>query len=469
MRRVFAWHWRLGSISQKATNCVRSGHVQIATLYIRKSLVAMSTDNGITNSRGISRRVPAADLLAGMAVFWLLGSYMLPNTVFGRISPTNLMIPQMAHGADIRLSAASIVVLVAALALLSVRVTRRRSHAGATVLIVAAALGLRLVVSVFGEGRPGGAFDNTSTLAALAVGLLAGCYSSGAVVLVCLSSVQAFYAMYDMHYQSYAFHSGELQRAVGSFDNPESLSIVMLASLPISICAASRAKSSASQFLLLAGCGGQFAALTLCWSRGGAVAIGCAVIWLVWYLTRSRWSVAMSVLFAVLFALLTFHQRATDTRVLSTLAWCTSEHLDLWRSGFGIFGGQPLIGAGIGALSLPISIPTGIQGLMLPQTMRDPQNVLIYCLASMGILGGLLYGAYVWAVIGALKFCRDRWTASGLGAAWVALAVAGMFNTIFLDPVHLVGSVLLGLLTGSTVESSGALQTPSERGEGHGL
>ncbi|MDE2106367.1 MAG: O-antigen ligase family protein [Patescibacteria group bacterium] len=266
-------------------------------------------------------------------------------------------------------------------------------------------------------------------------------------LIVVIGAVQSVIAIVGLAHHSLLMYSGTVMRAAGSFLSPNSLYTLMLFCLIPGIVAVLSARSAASLLPLAMACSTMFAALLLTWSRGGALAIGVAAVWIAARIGGRRHAAAAAIA-SLMLVLITFHVRTHDQTSMASTQRSNASRLSSLRSGIAMVARHWELGYGTGALADPVPVVT--DGVVSGSVALNPRNMPLLFLEENGVLGELVALAACVLVLRALYLRRGE-MATSLGAIWCAAVTSGLFDTPFLVKSRPDGNVLLGLLLGATL------------------
>ncbi len=243
------------------------------------------------------------------------------------------------------------------------------------------------------------------------------------------------------------FVSGTVIRSGGSFGSPTELSVVAVFILPLAIRGVLRSSATAERtyFMIAAAC--LLAALVLTWERSAVAACLGAMLWL------ARKTVPQRHQFAILAAALgllfvVFHVRSSGPINAASSARSVQGRAVLMQAAALAFRHHWFDGVGVGRLSLPVKIE--VAGRPARVSLMDPHNQILFWLAEMGIVGGILVVSLAWFVCRALKESGAAWR-DGVAAVWLSVLIAAMFNTLFGLSGFGCGNMLIGSLLGITM------------------
>jgi hypothetical protein len=267
------------------------------------------------------------------------------------------------------------------------------------------------------------------------------------LVLTVCGALQCVIAIYYQSKGMHVFISGTVARAGGTFGTPAVLYLIPLFMLPIALQDGFVAEGSGSSTLAMACASVMFAALVLTWERTGFLAVLVALFWLVrkHVSTRNQRFALALVLLLICGA---FWVRSNGPVNGRSSAHSITSRAALLEMGIQTFGHNWLDGVGIGRLSVPV--PVTFRGVTADVQMLEPYNQFVFWLDEMGILGGALFLLFAFSVYRAIGSARSP-MARGVAAVWIAVLVAGMFNTIFGASDSGCGNMLIGSLIGITL------------------
>lgn len=401
----------------------------------------------------VSKRVRNSSMAAcGYLVSaWLLTYYLLPGTVWSRFSPFNNSFLFELGSSNLYWLLALAIFCTAVLFSYSRWNTKADANA-ALLCLVSLYLGV-YILTALGWRQDVVATNNCfRVLAATSTGLLVArlCGRSErlAQVLCVLAAVQGTYALYYHKLGHNVFQSGDVARAGGTFNHPNGVYTVMMLCLPLVIACAVNAQSLSARAFWMICASVVFAALMITWYRGGILGAAFGVTWLTYRLTKSKQTaVLVAVALATAFLLAVYQRTNGDVNQQSSHRSVQGRYL-LWHRGLGVFQHHWLTGVGLGALEMPVTV-TKLNGKK-HQVIIEPKNVVLHWLAEMGLGGGILFVLFVIAIVNVIRRHSSP-IASALGASWLSLVVAGMFDTPFGTADRFYGNALVGALLGAVL------------------
>ncbi|MGC8785447.1 MAG: transglycosylase domain-containing protein, partial [Armatimonadota bacterium] len=248
------------------------------------------------------------------------------------------------------------------------------------------------------------------------------------------------------------------RRAGGSFHTtqPNTLYPLSMLAVPVAMAYALHAPNKASRIFYLACTGINIAALVFTFSRAGWLGLSLACLFLSWVERRwfhsSRVSAALLILAFVL--LVSTALVRTQGRLIGNREDRAARgRIAIWKVALMCVKAHPVLGSGIGTYRLQQSQHMTDELLRYGPANEEAKNLLLSILADTGLVGLLLWGN-VWmrcAVLCQQCFHRDassRTMLIGSGASYVALHVAGLFDTPILHTARVPSTLFAFLLLG---------------------
>ena len=417
----------------------------------------------ISSSTGdsIPDRLLDASLRVVVAV-WLMAGFVLPNTFPGSVSAASCF-PDGSAGpvSALAVSTAVGVCLVVWLLLKPSAPSRPAALLWWLTLIYLAAITTFAFLQCKTPVAVNSAFLLLATFAAgLTFARVCGGSKLTARVLCGLGTVQACGTIYGRLGEYTASGASEVLRAGGTFGHPTGVYTVMLFCLPPAVALAVAGRTRSEKIVWAFASALMFTALTLTWYRGGLLAAAVGLLWLCGRTARRKWPVLLlgGALALVLFTAV-YVRSAGRLHALGSDGPLQSRYV-LWWEGWHSLETHWPSGVGVTGLHLPMHSDDG--GVPNDQMYPDPHNLPLFWLDEMGVGGGLLFLAFLVCIAGVVRR-SDAPLAGGLGAAWLALLVAGIFDTPFGlgTKERAFANALSGALLGATL----LLDRP-ERGKG---
>lgn len=384
--------------------------------------------NSLTEGYSIPDRLLDASLRSVVAV-WLMAGFVLPNTPPGQVSVASCF-PDASKGpvSVFAVSTAVGVFLVVWLLLKPSAPSQPAVLLWWLTLIYAASI----TAFAFLQIKTPTANSAFLLLATFAAGLTFARVCGGsrptARVLCVLGTVQACCTIYGRLGERTAFVVPEVLRAGGTFGHPMGVYTVMLFCLPPTVALAVAGRTRAEKIVWAVTSALMFTALILTWYRGGLLAVSVGLIWLYGRTARRKWpALLLGGALAVVLLTAVYVRSAGRLHALGSDGPLQSRYV-LWREGWQSLEAHWPTGVGVTGLHLPMH--SDDDGIPADQMYPDPHNLPLFWLDEMGVGGGLLFLAFL-VCIGGVVRRSDVPLAVGLGAAWLALLVAGMFDTPF--------------------------------------
>lgn len=270
------------------------------------------------------------------------------------------------------------------------------------------------------------------------------------LALVACGAVQSVVAVAYHAMRVDAFVPGAIVPAGGTFHAPGALFLVPLFILPFAAQGILVAERTASRAFFMLCAAGITAALILTWELSGVAAALLSVLWLARKLLAGRRQLAaLALAFVLIFAVI--YVRGGGPMSVASAARSAQGRARLILVGASTFSRHWLDGVGVGRLLLPMQVE--ISGRPANVFLPDPSNQFLFCLDEMGVAGAVLIGAFAWFIYRTVRESRSRWT-EPVAAAWISVALAGLFNTLFGWSDFGPGGMLFGSLLGITMRLS---------------
>ncbi len=251
------------------------------------------------------------------------------------------------------------------------------------------------------------------------------------------------------------FMSGDVARACGTFTNPNDLYLIALFILPLAVQRILSSKNSLTSAFYMMSSASMAAALTLTWVRSGFIAVCVGLFWLMRsYLNRRAQLIAVFVGAALIFGI--FFQRSNGPVNQISANRSIESRSFLLKEGIATFAHHPLTGIGLGRLTLPV--PVKIDGKDVNFQMIQPYNQFLFWLDEMGIIGGIIIGFFAFFINRSISKSQPNLSRS-VASVWIAVAAAGLFNTIFGCYDFSCGNMLIGSLLGITMRLNPCVQS----------
>ena len=236
---------------------------------------------------GTRRTYEALRTVAGI---WVLGYYLVPNALLGRISPGGLA-SEFADTVSARfIGIGAPLLFIAAILWMA---SQQRSNPPLRIpplSLATAAFGAPLVLaSVMTIERQNGGTGAAAVIAAISFGIIAIaiCREQFVCAVTSVASIQGIYAIVYKHEHINQVLSGAMLRSGGTINQPNQLYTLMIVALPFAITGMMLAKNSIETFAYLAAGSVELAALVISGSRGGVIAAAIGAVGLCYLVTRS--------------------------------------------------------------------------------------------------------------------------------------------------------------------------------------
>lgn len=405
------------------------------------------------------------NLLASLVAMWLMAYYLLPHTRWSSTSPVGMLTDKInTLSQNVPWMGSTLLLLIATCALM-VYLIKPRSNAFSP-------SGLWMLIGVYTSflvlpgmmHRTGEATAAVGILLPLFAGLLAARLCSNSILavrlLILLATAQA---LYTLCYQKLGISLNETSmtaRPSGTFNNPDVLISILLIALPLAIAETLRSTKSsirtAASFCTVI----LLAALASTGSRLGLLTVLCTLGFL-GMRAANRWKVPMALGLVVVGMAVCFVQWKIPSPPNLSFRSAMVRNAN-WQHGFHNAISKIWNGAGIGAFDKPKAPPPSTPACLLPlPPLQEPGNAFLHWLEELGIAGGVLYGFFLIAIVDALRR-QEREMATVIGAAWLALLVASLFDTPFGSWERASGTAIVGMLMGATLLPSSRLAPEGE-------
>lgn len=280
---------------------------------------------------------------------------------------------------------------------------------------------------------------------ALTAGLLAakltGGFARAFPMIVVLGTCQSALALLTLSHSR--FFSGDVQRATGTFHDPQDISRVLLFCLPVSTSMAISKDLSLPRRCVWWTCSTvMLAAEMFTWDRGAAIAISIAVTYVAWSTIRHRVCAIALTAVLILMPIVTWAARSTGELNERSAARSNAGHYNLAREGLVLVLMHPL---GVGADR--IFLPVYQSGGSATQYTIDPKNLCVYWLDILGAPGGLMLIALVVSGHRIIK-AAPALPRVALAGVWLSVLVAGVSDTPIGTIETLPSTALAGVVIG---------------------
>lgn len=262
-----------------------------------------------------------------------------------------------------------------------------------------------------------------------------------ACVVVCILALNA---VYDHAHSVNTVTSGTVLRAGGPTGHPLELAYTVIIILPILIQLSTQLGHWIKSVAWLTGSSISIACLILTVSRCG-IAAGLAAC--VFVCVKRQKLLATFIAFSLI-CLVVNQVRSTGPENLASTNRSNSSRLLILKSGWRNFSENWLTGIGPGELNM--SIPAEYRGIKTYKSAQDTNNLPIMWLTEFGI-GGLVFLAFFVHYISSVLHRTSLSIRSGMAAAWIAIALAGIFDVPFGTSLEFTPTILVGALLGATL------------------
>lgn len=296
-----------------------------------------------------------------------------------------------------------------------------------------------------------------SVLCAYLTGIAAAAISASwrqlALAICILALAQCIYALAYLHDVSHQLISGATHRACGTFHNPDGLYTLTLVCLPLALVFLLKSLNNYERIFFSICCVVVLTGLLLTLYRGPTIAAAISIIWLLVRATPltkvQKPELIASAVAAMLVVSYVVYIRTNGVINEASAYRSDSGRMGAWREGIHILEKNWLLGAGVGIINIDVATSTPGTTTTFSRT-EEPKNVVLLLLDQLGVVGGVLFAFIVVTIIGILKSFQDTFVL-GLGAAWMSLLLAGMFDSPFGIEPRACGNALVGCLIASAV------------------
>ncbi len=399
-------------------------------------------------------RTPAEVLypvLATLASSWLLAYYAIPNTIFARISPGGILTELNDTRVASQGSVACVLLFVIAVAL-TMSASRRTSAESKCppLWLLILAFAAPLVAVCTEKLASTHRVEATSILTAISVGLLAALLPKGRCIaaLSIVATVQAAFAIIYHKEQVNQLLSGTIQRAGGTFNQPNHLYTLMIVALPFAMAGVLTSKSGFKQFAYLVAASAELTALILSYSRAGIVAAAVTLAILACSVMPGRLTRSIIVVLLLTVCVFVIAVRTYGPANAISARGANMARLRLWEAGWKVFAANPITGVGIGNFSVQVEQKSA-EGAII-RVANEPKCIIISWLAERGLAGGALFAMFVISIFITVRRSLPSSIGAATAAAWISLFAAGMVDTLIGPPNRYVGNCAFGVLIGLT-------------------
>lgn len=401
------------------------------------------------------------DLLSGSILScWLLIGYLVPNTAFAVISAKSLV-----DYAQLYLSQYVLFLFVlcsAAILLLHAHKEIRNPNALLIKITIAAYILTYIAVIIYKFHSEKPVAGNLSLLISIFVGLLTSQILSikkTISVLCTLTMMQAIFVAYHYVRHINIIHSGDIVRSLGTFNNATALYGVFIVAIPL--CLSLLISSQTYQRVFYTACLASISvALIMTWCRGGVIGSAVGVIWLCSqysHLSKRRY---MIIVLAGVVLMSVVAVRAHDRTSRDSSNRSIESRQVLFQEGIKLFVKHPFVGSLLSDVQLPVEKKIPYIDQKVTKMSNHPYNQVLFFMDEMGIFGAIFLCAISLGIQQILQKPRQQ-LGIGLSAAWIAIFVAGLTDTLLgipsldADTMNVFAGVLIGLtLNISTSERS---------------
>ena len=387
----------------------------------------------------------AKTVLRFTAALMLLGFYLAPNTAINRWSPI-ARFPMFEYGSyrlGDRVFACAMALTGCAVYMIR-RSETRPSHFLWSLLLIYVSLFCIGTLTMSGEAQVSCSFVLISLSSGLLAGRLCGSPSKIAMLLCGLGTVEAIYGLVGYFERDHLMVSGTVIRSGGTFYAPTTLSELMMVCLSLSIGLVTGTKRLFARMIFALAFAFMFAAMTLTWSRGPIIGLTCALVYLIYKVFQNKAAVFATIACLIVCVSFVSVVRSHGAVNRASADRSSAGRYILWREGWRCFTHN---WTGVGLASLKLPVREQYLGRVTDNFVPDPKNLFIDWLDEMGVGGGILFLLFIFGVARALA--NDGSSDSiGFASCWLALFVAGLFDTPFgvvsRGPMNAVVGALLG-------------------------
>ena len=397
--------------------------------------------------------LPMSRLIVFLGCAWVLAYYLLPNTLWGHSSPLSRL-TDLSGGCTSFVSVLAVVGSSLGVWFLYLPFAKSQRQTLALWLVTGCWL-VAIMISALQLNKDAEiANAGLSILAALTIGMLAarliGRPDLAAWLLVTLAAGQAIYALGYQHEHIHSMVIGTIERQRGTFAGQNAISTIMVLSLPFAIGNLIKENDSPLLFPSVVLTAAIVIALSMTWSPVSVLAFGAGLTWLLWRHTGRLVPTILTAMSLVLVAGYVWNAAKPSQVATASIHTTSVEVLPNLSHGMTVFTANPTAGLGVGALRVNVHDSLNVNAAKANVINLEPGNVPLQWLDEMGIAGGLLFLLFVATISQCVRSAGSNLSYS-LGASWLALLTLGMLRTPFGTISTLHGTVIVGLLLGTTM------------------
>jgi hypothetical protein len=384
---------------------------------------------------------------------WLLAPYLLPHTIWSRSSPFALLYP-LAQSAEKQIPAlCGFAFVVGAIAILHLYRDCARSEPAKGCLLTIVWMYVALLTLTTLTAAETVANQAIGVLLPLLCGLAAArICSNGPTAALIICFIGVCQAAYTLCYVKLGFVPVGARAGVpgtGTFGDPAAAYTLALTALQIAVARLCFDENSRFAALWAVAAAVLLAALR---TAGIHASYTAAVLASGYVALRSAKHHGVLLLCAISLAALAVGAiRWTSEVTGTTPLQSVRTRLNTWKHGVERTSGSFWTGVGLGAFDTSVPPARGnISQDQKPDAIPEPGNAVLHWMEEFGVVGGVFFCILVAGIFNALRVHRVL-SALLLKAAWLALAVACIFDTPFGSPARQCGTALFGMLLGATL------------------
>ncbi len=384
-------------------------------------------------------------ILAG----WALSYYLLPNTPFGHMALVAFINdPRLPRLYIHRWIPIFMVACIGGILIFGYRKDGLRNNIFIPIGVAVYLLPF-LYLLLVNHPESGTSSYCTILIEALASGLLSalvvGRTSYVAWLLCGIALVQATYASLYTYLGISVFPVGHVQRAGGTFYQPNALATVVLICLPMSIVYFLKSsKSYVQTFWLL--CIAIFSGtLVLTWYPRAVIALGLSLTLVLFRMSGRRAVLVCGFIFTLASTLLVCFQIAGGPDYSVMQRFLAAER-ETWHDGLIIVKNNWLIGVGPGTLDIPSDNPSLHPGFFRENELQ-PTNLPLLIAEELGLGGCIIVLAIAYKIWRIIQRNPD-WA---FASAWIAFAIFSLINLPSGTADKYYGNAIVGSLLGGTI------------------
>lgn len=386
--------------------------------------------------------------------FWVLAYFLLPNSLFGHLSPLAGIQWLTIDGASDTSVIAFVASCIGGWALYAMTVRLNEQTLALWFVIgcwwIATATS---VIRLHNDAEIASAGE--ALLGSMTIGLITarviGKPDQIGWLLVVLAGIQASYGLSFQHQHIHDVIVGSVARQRGTFEGLNAMSTIMAISLPLAVGNIIREKDSNWLFPSVLLTSVIIAALWVASSPVAILASGGGLVWMFWACTGRKFQCTLIAILILLAAGYLWHS-GQPPQGTTLVAQRSLESLPHWKHGISVFARNWMTGLGVGALRDTVHSGLTINGTQSVLINLEPGDSLLQWLDEMGLGGGILFCLFVATICRCIGKKRDQ-VSVPFGAAWLTLLLLSTARTPFGTINTLYGNVIVGLLLGATLLS----------------